>query len=339
MDALYRSRHLLWAVTLGAVAVVGAGTWTDWHYYAEGSNALLGSHPLTLYAAHPAVQIGPLSLLVARVLSAIFGTHVVVVTQVLLCAAFFPLLALVQRVDRDHPGRMVGGGLLLAAVWPQVALHVELADVLTLACVIAAMVCVQRDSALGAGVCAGLAIAAKPWALPVAAVVLVVSRRRLAASIVVAITAVTYLPFLIAHPHTLHAGVAALAPQRGTLLDAIGFATAPWWVRPLQLLAGAALVLLAIRRGRWAAALLATVVVRLVLDPGAMPYYDAGLVAGALLADRGQARPVATSLAAVFALCSGLPPTATVVLRLLLLGLAAGWLLGRHPARQPLVAT
>jgi hypothetical protein len=328
-EALHRSRFLLWAAAATAVCVVGAGTWTDWRYYNEGGHVLLSRHALGLYSAHPAVQIGPLSLLAGRAIAAVGGAHAVLVAQILLMVLLFGVLHLIERLGPSVPSaRLVAGGLALCFVWPQVALHVELADGLALALLAAAALAVYRDRSLAAGLCLGLAVAAKPWALPAVPLLLGLRTGRVGAIITAAATtAVAYTPFVIAHPHTLHAGVAALAPQHDTLIHLLGYSSAPWWVRPTQAALGIALGLVAVHRGRWEAAVLAAVAVRIALDPGAMPYYDAGLVAGALVVDRRNGgRPVTTVLASVFVLLFGSDATVVEGARLALLCLIAAWI-------------
>src|SRR5207247_1740458 len=97
-----------------------------------------------------------------------------------------------------------------------------------------------------------------------------------------------WLPFVVADPHTLSAaGRFAIVNDPGSALQALGvhMAGAPHWVRPLQLALGLALGVAAALRGRWAAALLAGVAVRIALDPGTFGYYATGLVAAALMWD------------------------------------------------------
>jgi hypothetical protein len=59
----------------------------------------------------------------------------------------------------------------------------------------------------------------------------------------------------------------------------------PAWVRPAQLILGAALAVVLVRRGRWSAVVVVVVAARLLLDPAVWSYYDAGLLAGAVLCD------------------------------------------------------
>jgi hypothetical protein len=78
------------------------------------------------------------------------------------------------------------------------------------------------------------------------------------------------------------------APDRSrTLLN--GLLVLPvWaelWCRSSQLLLGAAVVTVAVRRNRWPAALAVGVCARMLLDPGTKNYYDAGLVVAASVYD------------------------------------------------------
>jgi hypothetical protein len=59
----------------------------------------------------------------------------------------------------------------------------------------------------------------------------------------------------------------------------------PSWDRTAQILLGFALSAVAVWRGRWPAVVLICTAVRVALDPNTYPYYDAGLVVGALVWD------------------------------------------------------
>jgi len=59
----------------------------------------------------------------------------------------------------------------------------------------------------------------------------------------------------------------------------------PGWDRPAQLLLGAAVAFVAVRRGRWAAVPLAVLAARLLLDPATYPYYTAGLLVACAAVD------------------------------------------------------
>jgi hypothetical protein len=212
-------------------------------------------------------------------------------------------------------------------------MHVQFGDCLTLLLVASSILAVRDDRSYAAGTCLGLAIAAKPWALPMAPLLLGLTKgRRIGALLAITIVGAVYLPFVLADPNTADANTAPLAPMPATLLALLDYSTSPSWVRPAQLTIGVLLAMLVVRRGHWQAAVLAAVVVRMILDPNDMPYYQAGLVAAALAWDGDTKQfPLATLLAFAYLLASGQQATTKAIIHLSILGSMLVWMLTRPP--------
>jgi hypothetical protein len=298
-DLLLAAWFLLWCafyVRHGGLA---------WHFFVQGERALGdGDDPLTgglhLYAGLPQLQIGPISLAAAWLLSPAGPAVSLRLAQAVGAAAGLALIPVAAAVARHaRPDLAVDAlrrRLRLAAAcylpaWLYLAVaSVHLDDVLALLCGHLAVLAAVRRRPLLAGLLLGLAVDAKPWALTFAAILLVLpgwwARARGAA-----ITAVTvgaaWLPFLVADPRTLAAVRFTIPNTAYTALRVLGVDSArtPPWDRPAQALLGLGLAALAVRRGRWAAVPLVAVMARIVLDPGTNMYYPAGVTAGALLWD------------------------------------------------------
>jgi hypothetical protein len=148
-----------------------------------------------------------------------------------------------------------------------------------------------------AGLCVGLAVDAKPWALVFLPVLLMfgTGRRGLLAFTAAALTiAVAWLPFYIADPGTLHAAKYLIRNEPMSALRALGVGDnyTPSWDRIAQAALGCGLGALAVWRRRWPAILLLAGGARIVLDPAAHSYYTPDVMVGALLWDLlGTRRP------------------------------------------------
>jgi hypothetical protein len=276
-----------------------------WHFFVEGHLALTDlddptSGGLHLYAALPVLQIGPVALLAASAMS-VFGPHgSLLVAQVLGAFAGVAILwvtrSIAGRVRSDLTGWQIDCRLWLAAVfftpvWMYLAVgSVHLDDVLTLLFAVLALHAVLRGRPLLAGLLLGLAVDAKPWALPFGCLLLLLSGNRarlLGGAAMLAAVVAAWLPFFLADAATVNAMHYTIANTKLSALRVIGIDTprTPSWDRPAQVVLGLALGLVALRRQRWAAVILLAVAARIVLDPGTNLYYPAGLVVGAVLWD------------------------------------------------------
>jgi hypothetical protein len=312
VTTLLRWRYLvlgLWALV--CFLTRGSVDGGDWHYFASGSDLLFGRHPagmpypggLHLYANYPEYQIGPLALALAGFFRLVGGGHGHLVAQACMCAAGPGVVYAVERGAvlsrrlrsvQDEPWlglAVLGGGLVFIRSWTDVAgpiAHVD--DVIALAAAAGAVWAVAARRPVWAGIAVGIAIAAKPWGVLELPLLAALGRRGasrgFAAS--VATAGLAWLPFLIADPVSISAsGRFTIWNRADSALRVLGVhdSIAPGWLRPTQMALGILLALVAVRRGRWAGALLAAFAVRLALDPAAWPYYTPELVLGALVWD------------------------------------------------------
>ena len=318
---------------------------TSWHFFHDAAHLLFSaSRPgsaggLDVYAEHPEFQFGPLSILVALPLAYLPAS--IGVAAAMVVASLLGVVAVTtihDTIDRTRPEghrtsvlAMVLGVVTLVAVWSDVAVRTaHLDDAIALAAAAGAVGAIARRRPWLAVVLLAVAAGAKPWAIMFAPLALAVpgrdALRRLAA--LAGLVLIGWLPFVVDEPGTVHAAASfKITNAASSALRALGFAnaTTPSWVRPAQVVFGLAVATVLVRTGRWHAVLMATVAIRLVLDPAVHHYYTAGLVAGVLLWE-GIARPhrvpVVTILSAVVCeATSGTPHDAALagVIRLLFL--------------------
>lgn len=297
---------LIWAVAWALVMNRHGGV--SWHYFDQGGLALVDVDDPTgsvhVYATHPDLQFGPLSMLAAAALS-LLGAHAGLITaQVLGAAAGLLVLFLVGGIAaqvrplgtrRQQSVTLLLSGLAFLPVWMNLAVRfVHIDDVLALVLVVTAVWAAVHRYPVPAAVLLGLSAAAKPWALPFLALVLVLRPpvRGRAALIASGTVALAWLPFLVADPRSILAARFAIPATAASSLRTLGIdaATTPSWDRPVQMLLGLLVAAIAIRRGRWHAVVLLVVAVRIVLDPGSYSYYTSGILVGALLWDLTGAR-------------------------------------------------
>jgi hypothetical protein len=273
-----------------------------WRYFNLGGHDITdlsdrvhgGTH---LYAGNPKLQIGPFALLAAAALRP-FAPHAgLVAGQLLAVVAGCVIVWQVYALARNEKPQVARRRLLLATVpfipvWMYLAARSEhLDDVLALLCATLAMRAARTQHAVACGVLIGLSFDAKPWALPFLCIALLLVDRRdqiRAAIWAVGVMAAGWLPFLIGDPKTAaRLSHFTIVNSSYSALRVLGISNAntPSWDRPAQAALGAALALLAIRRGRWPAVILLIVITRIALDPSINRYYTAGIAVGALLWD------------------------------------------------------
>jgi hypothetical protein len=287
--------------------VFAAGGGQSWHLFAEAARLLFGAHPaglrlaggLRLYASYPRFQFGPVTLCVAAVLRLLGPDQGLVVVQVLLTGCGLAVLGLAARIaalarpdlDPDQiRWAVLGAGLVFVPVWSILAVSfTHLDDVLALLFAVLAAHAVVRERAAAAGVLLALSGGSKPWAFGFLALLLALrpgSRWR-GFAWAAGVTVVLWGPFVVADPGSVAAARYAIPNVRWSGLRALGVNSAgtPSWDRAAQILVGFGLAAVAVLRGRWPAVLLICTAVRVALDPNTYPYYDAGLVTGALIWD------------------------------------------------------
>ncbi|MET7403011.1 hypothetical protein ABZS66_56980 [Dactylosporangium sp. NPDC005572] len=278
---------------------------TSWHFFVQGAQALADLDDpvrggLHLYAAAPVLQIGPVALLAALLAMPWGGAGALAIWQVLGAAAGLTILwqirqiAIIVRPDLDRrtiDQRVAAAGLCMMPVWMFLAVGVaHLDDVLALLFTVLGLRAVLGGRAILAGSLLGLAVDAKPWALPFACLLLLLGHGRtllLGAAATAAVIAAAWLPFFLADPATSNALHFTIPNTPLSALRVLGVhdARTPPWARAAQAVLGIVVALLAWRRGRWPAIVLLAVAARIVLDPGTNRYYVAGVVVGAALWD------------------------------------------------------
>lgn len=289
---------LLLAWGLAWVLARGGST-GDWHFLEEGGRLLRGPHPLSLYADAPYLQIGPLALLAGVPLAGAPGPVVQAVLYGLGAAA---VVAAEVVAPRRSAVTFVAAAALALPSWSFVVGSGHLDDALVVASTACAGVAVARGRSITAGLLVGAAVAAKPWALVVVPVVLGLRTHR-GRAVLAALTvpAAAWAPFVVGDPGTAAALTAfriGVVPTSGLHLLGVGDVACPGWVRPVQVVLGLVLALLAVRQGRWWAAPAAGLAARVALDPGAMGYYAAALAVTVVVVDacKGRRWPVGSLL-------------------------------------------
>ena len=288
---------LLLAVSLlVSLRAVGHGH-GDWDLFVDASRRLFGdavtglSKPggLHLYASSPDVVTGPLSLLLTRLTApaGLAGSYAVgVVASNLLVVGALALLERAAAVlDRVRPETTLIGGLVVLVSWSELAGYGHLDDALALCAIAAVFLGIASRRWLVVGVALGLAIASKQWGImfvPLTFAMPPPARWRSLAT-ALAVGALAWGPFLLAAPSMLAQRGLLQVVANDSFMGVLGYPRleGPSWVRLAQLAGGAAVVAIAVRRGRWPAAILVALALRVLLDPATWSYYSAEVVFGA----------------------------------------------------------
>ncbi len=321
-----------WAAKWSQVMATNGGG-ASWHLFTEAGRLLFGVHPagfrapggLRLFASYPRFQFGPVTMAAAAVVRLLGPDQGLVVAQVLMTACGLLIMVLAERTARIarpdlDPDQIrwtvLGVGVVFVPVWSILAVgFMHLDDALALLLAVLAGSALVRGRAALTGALLALSAGAKPWAFGFMALLLALPAGALPAGSwparnprlrglgwAAGVTIALWAPFLVADPGSVAAARYAIPNVAGSGLRALGVGSArtPPWDRAAQILLGFGLAAVAVWRGRWPAVLLICTAVRVALDPNTYPYYDAGLVVGALIWDlMGARRPVpAWSLAA-----------------------------------------
>lgn len=325
---------------------------SDWHYFVQGSRLLFGDAPdggLHVFARHPELQTGPLSLVVSSAIRELASGNGFVSAALLTMGLGIITLFLVERIA----ARLRLGGTPFVAValgaplflkeWATLASIGHVDDALALAFGTLAVYAVANRWPTVAGCAIGLAVGSKPWAVFFLPMLWALPRYRArSVSLAVAVSAAAWLPFILADRHTLSAGAYTIYNWPDSTLRVLGVGSlmTPEWVRPAQLAACLAVGAVAVWRGRWYAVPLAAIATRLLLDGGTHGYYAAGLVLGALLFDAiASTRRVPWATIFVVGTIRGLPllvPVASTrgLLRTAVLLLCVGVAVVRAPGNE-----
>jgi hypothetical protein len=271
-------------------------TAVSWRFFALGSRALLtdgASGGLHTYAAHPALQFGPLALVATAGFRLLGGAapFAAVLALSAVGLVFIQVLGTV-RVGGVRPTgrRLFVAGLVFLPVWTELAVHyAHVDDALALLFTLLAVRCVNEQRWFAAAVLLACAADSKPWAAAFAPLLLALpSGRRLRSVVTWAIVlAAGWLPFVIADPRTLRVTAFAIPNTATSALRALGVtsSTTPSWDRPTQLALGGLVAAAAVWTGRWPAAMFTALGIRLLIDPGTYAYYTSSLVLAALIVD------------------------------------------------------
>ena len=338
-----RFRFVLFALL--AAYLVGAGTgWSlephgiggDWHYYSDGARALFGGSygeagrgGVHLFADHPELTTGPLSLIVARGLLVFgangwFAAHVAI--DALGLVAFFALeraagLAAPLRQRRELQVASLFGGLLVLRMWNELALTGHIDDALALAGLALVSWAVVARKPYVAGFALAAAVTCKPWAIVAAPLLAALpARRLLALAITPVAVACSAAPFVLGDARTLTASGQynpGIAADSGLRLFHLATGDAPHWLRAAQLVACLGVASLAVLRRRPEAVLFLALATKVSLDSQTVAYYSTAALFGALAYDligRRSALPIWT-LFAYLALHSSMDVVASPSLR------------------------
>lgn len=290
---------IAWTLLVGTALVSAllhiSGFAISWHYFVTGAQALSSAHPLSLYATHPELQFGPLTSVVAWPIVHFFaGPWRVLVAMGVMVVLGLLTVGEIRRALRPRSRRAHLCWFLASAAatvaWSEVAVHYgHLDDAIALYLVFVAFRLTKNGHWITASICIGLAIDAKPWAVPLAALLLAGPVHGWVKRLVIVggIVAAAWLPFLIADPATLNLFHFTIPVEHAAPLHVLDPAahTTPPWCRALQFGVGGAFAFLAVRRGRPEWAVVAVFAARLLFDPSVHTYYGVELVLAAALVD------------------------------------------------------
>ena len=283
----------------------------DWSNFELGARALVGytnahghtfDSGLHVYADHPFIQIGPPALL-ALVPFLSFSANAAAFGFGLLMVLALPLtVELLRRAMEVSWQQVLLPALIAAPFWCYwlAGYYRHLDDVLAMACMAGGLLAATRQRPVLTGLLLGTSMAAKPWAIVLVPLVLVLPRRQRALGALATLVAagLWWGPFLLGDPGTAQAlSGFALGVDPGSALSALGVhGDVPHWARSAQFEVGLLVTGLVALRRDWRLAVLAGFAVRVLLDPYAWPYYAAGPLLGALGYDavRGRRLPVGT---------------------------------------------
>jgi hypothetical protein len=299
----------LWAALAAWLVVWTWARWSpsaiSWHYFEDGVHWMFVTDHLHVFAHHPELQLGPLTLLLVAPFTLLSGRAGPIGVQLFGTALGLLVLYLAMRAAGPKVPRWLVGvtGAFLMPAWTVLSvrwLHPD--DVFAVVFAVGALVAVRKQRGLLAGFLLGAAVAAKPWALGFEPVLLMLPRDKILKGIAMAagVVAAAWLPFVLADPGTLAALHPAIGFSDTSVLRLFGVTGSqmPAWVRPVQLLGAPVLAYLVVRRGRWQGALLVAFALRLVIDPHDIGYYEGSAVAFAVVADLAARMPLWTPLTA-----------------------------------------
>ncbi|WTG93761.1 hypothetical protein OH807_22040 [Kitasatospora sp. NBC_01560] len=359
---LRRHHVLLVAWTVLWFLLVEPSGGFSWHYLRQGEELLFSDHVdggLSLYAHHPELQIGPVSLAAARLFDP-FPAHTgQVLAEAAMSGLGLVMLVLVGRTaawyylgtgtnHRRLQQRLLVAGLAFIPMWVEVSVRfAHLDDVLALFFTTLAAHALSRGKPVQVALWLAMAVDSKPWALAFAPLILALPRPAWLRTALwfAGLVAVAWLPFYLGNLDTVAAARFTIPNQPASALRWFGVTdpATPWWDRPTQFALGLGLGSIAVWRGRWPAVVLLGADARILLDPSVYTYYTASILLGTLLWDAvGQKRLVPwwswIALAALYGGTLLIPSdSARGLVRLAFVVVSAGYVLlwPTRPARRP----
>lgn len=298
---------LLPGVLAVAMSLAVGHPMSDWDFARAGADRLLDGH-LTVYADLPKVQMGPLALLLAGLLPGpVYMAFVAAWLPVVLWLVVLPLAP-----TRRTYMKAAGIGMLVAWPWAAFGVQGHADDALVAAGAVGMVTAIRTRHGRWFVIAFLVAVAGKPTAVLLLPLALLHSRRT--AVVAAGLGGLVWAPFVLSDV----SGFLAAGRGQGDLwawsladlLGGVPHSGFPDWLRPVQLVGGAALcAVIAHRRGA-AAALLAVVAFRVLAEPATWNYYSSSVVVAAVVLDmhRGARIPWATLLAFVSFFAAVEPP-------------------------------
>ena len=303
-----RELHL-WAITIVAAATVMVALMqfryaTSWHYFNDAARSLFTpplrgpGGGLSVYVTHPEFQFGPLAILAATPFAYLpTATGVYAAMAVASALGVVALAALASTTCRLYPSmhrrrflvRSSVAAAFFTLVWGEIAVrtaHID--DAIALTASALSIAAISRRRPWVATLLLALAAGVKPWAIVFAPLALVVPGKAAWARLIAvcALVTFTWIPFVIANPSTVTAASGfKIHNAASSALRALGVSepSTPTWVRPTQIIAGCVAGAVLVRAHRWHGVVMATLAIRLILDPAVNHYYTAGVALGVLV--------------------------------------------------------
>lgn len=323
LDATWRYRYILFAALACVLwlAMRSSGP-ADWWYLDIGGRLLTGGGApqlhghealaaiglkltgggLHFYALHPTFQIGPLSLLIARLMTLTAGEAATWLAPLIMTAAGLPVLRLIehtgQRLASRHKPSVAAlfGSACFVVAWVDASVRWgHLDDLLVATAAVGAVALIASERQIAAAAVIGLAVAAKPTGAALLPLLLAPELRGLRPWLTTGgIATLSWLPFIMADSHTLLAGRVQVGhfPTDGSGLSILigRWTLIPHDFRLAQVLLVLAVGAFAALRGRWVAVPLVCFAARAAVDPGSFSYYGVCVIAAALLWERSRDR-------------------------------------------------
>jgi hypothetical protein len=271
----------------------------DFWFFRDRAADMFGASGLRVFAEHPGIQSGPLTLLMARAIGSVdrSGLTLVPIVASLACGLVLVGLSSMTSVRAASRWAQAAGGLVVVAWWWFLPRYGHVDDALVLALAVGAVALVSHDRRVAAAVLLGVALAVKPWMVFLLPITCRTPLRRVRSwthpALACGIGGVFWLPFVIADVGTLRVMRPTVPVSPESVMQLFGAdpgGSAPAAARFVQLLLAFGAVTWVVRHERADLALLVGVAVRVAFDAATWPYYTVGLVVGAIITDAAAVR-------------------------------------------------